>query len=172
MSDRDYYKQRLAEVQYRKRKDLRVMSEVIVTAPKDLPADQHRDFFTTTVDFMSEKFGNRNIIAAHVHLDESTPHVHIDIMNEFQGRINAHEIWTRSTYRTLHPELQQYLNEHGIQANILTGITKQQGRAYTVRELKAGVRDRDIQLQREKANPFSRYNRERNATREIERRTQ
>ncbi len=172
MSDRDYYRQRLGEIEYRKRKDLRVMSEVIITAPKDLPVEHHREFFRQTYNFLGDRFGHENIVAAHVHMDETTPHVHIDIINEYHGRINAHEIWTRETYRTLHPDLQVYLQDHGVQANILTGITKQQGRAYTVRELKAGVRERDIQFRREKENPFSRYNRERSATRENERRTQ
>lgn len=169
MTDREYYRQRRDELQYRKRKDLRIMSEVVIQAPKDLPASQHKEFFERTYDYYSGHFGEQNIIAAHVHMDETTPHVHIDIINAYQGRINAHEIWTRTYYTKMHPELQQYLADHGIHANILTGITKQQGRAYTVRELKAGVRDRDMAHARERANPWVEINRKRAQERTRER---
>lgn len=171
MSDREYFRRRRDELKYVKRKDLRMMTEVIVTKPQDLAMERSKEFFEKTYDYFSEKYGAKNIICAQVHMDETTPHIHVDILNEFNGKINAADkFWKKDGYNNLHPELQQYLHEHGVPANIITGITKQQGRAYTVDQLKAGEREKDMMRARERENPFSAYNRERNAQHERERR--
>lgn len=48
MSSYDYFKQRKSELYCYNRDDVKVMASWIVTAPRDLPANQHRAFFKST----------------------------------------------------------------------------------------------------------------------------
>lgn len=171
MSDRAYYRQRRDELKYVKRKDLRIMTEVIITKPQNVPMERSREFFEKTYQHFAEKYGEKNIICAQVHMDETTPHIHVDILNEHNRRINAGDLfWKRDGYNRMHPELQQYLADHGMHAEILNGITKQQGKAYTPDQLARGERERDMMRAKERANPFSEYNRTRTVKRNRERR--
>ena len=44
----------------------------------------------------------------------------------------------RRELRNFHPDLQRYLNEHGLEdARVMTGVTKRQGSNRTVAQLKA-----------------------------------
>lgn len=43
--------------------------------PKDM--DEYTEWINASVDFMNEKFGKRNIIQVHSHMDESVPHIHV-----------------------------------------------------------------------------------------------
>ena len=58
------------------RKDVNLMCTWIVTVPKDLPENEHEQFFKTTFDFLSDRYGKENIISAYVHMDETIPHMH------------------------------------------------------------------------------------------------
>ena len=51
-------------------------------------------------------------------------------------KICANDVLNKAELRNFHSALQKYLLDHGVQANILTGITKTQGGNRTVRELK------------------------------------
>ena len=63
------------------RKDSTVMVETLITASPEfmtaLPPSQQREYFTRAFDFMSSKIGKDNIIAAVIHMDEKTPHMHL-----------------------------------------------------------------------------------------------
>jgi len=63
------------------RRDSTVMVETLVTASPEFmgalkPAVQ-REYFQRAFDFIKEKIGEENIIAATVHMDEKTPHMHL-----------------------------------------------------------------------------------------------
>lgn len=75
MSSYDYFKKRKAELYCYGRDDVKVMAGWIVTAPRDLPADQHEAFFQSTHNFLIERYGEANCIQSIVHNDESgQPH--------------------------------------------------------------------------------------------------
>jgi len=46
-------------------------------------------FVNDSIDFIKEKFNEKNIVNAVLHLDESTPHIHAIIVPEFEGKLNA-----------------------------------------------------------------------------------
>lgn len=52
------------------------MCSWIVTVPDDVSPEEYQSFFRHTFDFISEKYGMENMIAATVHMDETTPHCH------------------------------------------------------------------------------------------------
>lgn len=53
-----------------------------------------------------------------------------------EKKICANDVLNKAELRNFHSALQKCLLDHGVQANILTGITKVQGGNRTVRELK------------------------------------
>ena len=73
--------QLIQEAGCRTRRDSTVMVETVLTASPEFmnmlrPAVQ-REYFERAYEFMREKIGGENIIAATVHMDERTPHMHL-----------------------------------------------------------------------------------------------
>jgi hypothetical protein len=58
-----------------------VMVETLITGSPEfmnaLPPPEQREFFQRALQFMESKIGRENIIAAVVHMDEKTPHMHL-----------------------------------------------------------------------------------------------
>lgn len=154
----EYYKQRMSEVYCYKRPDVKKMVEWIVTLPKDCPRDQEHSFFQSVYDFMCDRWvqdDGKSVIGAWVHTDEKkiegreSRHMHVDFIpivkdpkHEQGYKICKSDFISRSDLRTFHQDLQKYLKEKGIGGSVYTGITAQQQRNYSVREIKNGVRNR------------------------------
>ena len=64
-------------------------------------AEQQKQFFADCTDFFSERYGKENIVSAVVHLDESTPHLHFNLMPVTNGRLCAKELFDRTALRDL-----------------------------------------------------------------------
>lgn len=143
VSSYDYYKDRKAQLYCYNRKDVKTMAGWIITAPKDLPLHEHRNFFEISYRFLAEKYGEENIIQAVVHNDEGgQPHLHCCFIPVVPDRkhggkkICANDVLTRRELRNFHPELSKFLKDNGITANVNSGITRQLGGSKTVKELK------------------------------------
>lgn len=143
-----YYKQRIdrmaAETKERTgksiRKDAVTLCSWAVTAPKDLPEDKQADFFKAAYDWFSERYGADNIVTAAVHMDESTPHMHLQftpiIEKDGVRKLCAKELETQRTLATAHQKLQKYLEKSlGCEVNLLNGATE--GGNKTLQQLKA-----------------------------------
>jgi hypothetical protein len=65
----------------RTRKDSTVMVETLITASPEfmnaLPSAGQHEYFSRALKFVGSKVGESNIIAAVVHMDERTPHMHL-----------------------------------------------------------------------------------------------
>ncbi|MBO5565473.1 MAG: plasmid recombination protein [Lachnospiraceae bacterium] len=166
MSDYSYYKKRLSEIyQYGKeRKDLVKALGFVSHVPKDLPPEQQKKFFAYTYMFLCEKFGRENICQAVIHLEEATPHLHAVILpvtaldeskkfdqkqleKGYTEKLNAAGVINRQMLRDFHPEYREFLRNRGIDANVNSGITREQGGNRTVAQLKA-ERNRDVDIDR------------------------
>lgn len=90
------------------------------------------------------RYGKDNVIQAVVHNDEGgMPHLHFNFLpivpdskHEQGFKICASEVLNRQELRNFHPALQKALLDAGIQAKVQTGITRKNGRNYSVAELK------------------------------------
>lgn len=54
----------------------------VLTLPEKLKGasdEEQRKFFQVAHDFMAERYGYDNLVGAYVHMDESTPHMHVKI---------------------------------------------------------------------------------------------
>lgn len=144
MSQMDYAKQRCSEVQCLKRKDLNVMCSWVVTAPKTLPKQDEREFFEQTYKFLENRYGVKNVISAHVHMDEISPHMHFAfvpvIYDKEKGieKVNAKEKVSRTDLQTFHKDLEKALERHfGREVGILNEVTKEGNKS--IEELKRGT---------------------------------
>ncbi|MDY4186396.1 MAG: MobV family relaxase [Candidatus Borkfalkiaceae bacterium] len=66
-----------------------------------ITAEQQKQFFADCAEFFSERYGKENVISAVVHLDESTPHLHLNLMPVTDGRLCAKELFDRTALRDL-----------------------------------------------------------------------
>ena len=143
ISSYEYYRQRKSELYCYNRADVKVMAGWIVTALKDLPMSEMEKFFNVTYEFLAERYGEKNCVQAVVHNDEGgQPHIHFLFIpaaaDKKHGgeKICANDVLNKAELRNFHSALQKYLLDYGVQANILTVITKAQWGNRNVRELK------------------------------------
>lgn len=149
-SPQEYYKNRLDELYNLGRADVKTMFDWVITLPKDYQGDS-REFFIHTTDFLNNRYGAENCVGAFVHMDEKQPHMHYSSIpatedknpnHEQQEKVCAKEVLTRNDLTTFHDDLQRYLRERmpDREINIITGITKEQGRNMTVQEIKLNAK--------------------------------
>ena len=171
MTEYDYFLQRKSELYCYNRDDVKVMVGWIVTAPQDLDPARYDDFFCASYDFMVSRYGEENVVQAIVHDDEGgQPHLHFcfipveeDLKHEQGYKICANDVLDRRELRNFHPDLQRYLDEHGLEgAHVMTGVTKRQGGNRTVAELKA---EREQEYQQKEERPALYFWRIQNGTR-------
>ena len=94
------------------RKDAVVMCDWVVTQPNQIGADRSREFFRTVYDYLSDKYGERNVVSAWVHLDESTPHMHFAFVPiTGDGRLCAKDIINQKTLKPFHRNLEDHVAE-------------------------------------------------------------
>ena len=92
------------------------ISEAILYPPENIAGstDALAQYFTDVVDWFDGRFGQENVVAAVVHMDETTPHLHLDLVPVTpDGRLSANALFTRATLREQHTELARYLQGRG-----------------------------------------------------------
>ena len=141
-----YLKKRLEEVHCLKRDDVNVMCDWVVTAPKELPAEYQREFFEVVYKHLADKYGEKNVISAYVHMDEKQPHMHFAFVpvvydvKKGKEKVSAKEALNRTQLKRFHPELQEVIDnwierkEYAFECNVLNGATE--GGNKTIEELK------------------------------------
>lgn len=102
------------------RKDAVLMCSFIVSSDKGffdgLSHEQQRDFFSDTVKFFQNRYGAENIIAATVHMDEATPHMHLCLTPIRDGKLSAKAMFTRQELRDLQTQFAASVGEkHGLE---------------------------------------------------------
>ena len=99
MSFNEYINKQIAERYTGKkavRKDAVRMVKVLFTSDSEfferLTAEQQQEYFQSCYDWAAERWGSNNIISAAVHLDEKTPHLHLNFVPlTADGRLSAKE---------------------------------------------------------------------------------
>lgn len=145
----DYFWVRRQELHCHHRADMKPLVGWVMTAPKDLPLEQEAAFFEASYRFVSERYGEKNMVQATVHKDESgQAHLHVCFIpvvydeKKCYEKICVNDVLTRRDLRTFHPDWQHYLQSCGIDASVHTGITKANGGNKTVLQMK---QEREIQ---------------------------
>ena len=102
------------------RKDAVLINEWIITSDnqffKDKDDKEIKDCFEQSKDYFAEKFGDENIRYAQVHLDETTPHMHLGIVPfNAEKKLSAKTVFNRQALQAVQDELPKYLNERGFE---------------------------------------------------------
>lgn len=102
------------------RKDAVLINEWIITSDnqffKDKDDKEIKDFFDTAKSYFADKFGDNNIRYAQVHLDETTPHMHLGIVPfNAEKKLSAKTVFNRQALQAVQDELPKYLNERGFE---------------------------------------------------------
>ena len=114
------FNERLEDVYCMNRKDVKALGTWVVTLPdklKDLSHDKQQEFFNETKNFLDERYGKENAVAAIVHYDETTPHLHYAFVpvtfDEKKDRlkVSAKEVLNRKDLQTFHDDLNKHLKE-------------------------------------------------------------
>lgn len=91
----------------------------IVTAKNEFFANMSNDdqkrFFKVASDYLSEKFGSDNVIAAKVHRDEATPHMHFSFVPIKDGKLTAKTIVDRKALKEVQDDLPKKLRAAGFE---------------------------------------------------------
>ncbi|HFR3644071.1 TPA: MobV family relaxase [Streptococcus suis] len=100
------------------RKDAVLCNEWIITSDKaffeNMSQEQTKEFFETAKNFFAERYGEQNIAYAMVHLDESTPHMHLGLVPLKNGKLSSKALFGhREQLQEIQEEFPKYLNEKG-----------------------------------------------------------
>lgn len=116
------------------RKDAVVVCNFIVTSDNEtmdaLGADRQREFFQDSVKWFSDRYGADRVLNATVHMDETTPHLHIGVMPITQdGRLSAKAIFTKTEMKAIQTEFardvgEKYSLERGVEGSERTHLSE------------------------------------------------
>ena len=130
-SDFEFIKNRTKELKCLKRADVNVACSRVVTIPQEFYTKAEdtdpfafeeknpyiTKFFGETYNFLKNRYGEKNVISAYVHMDETTPHMHFlfvpVVWDKKKGRekISAKELIDKKELISFHPELNKALNK-------------------------------------------------------------
>ena len=107
----DYINQRLVENNLKPRKDAVLMCSFVIGSDREFFSDkftqEEDEFFTEATRYFAEKYGTENIISAVVHMDETTPHLHLNLIPISNGRLCAKDLFCPKNLRELQTELHE-----------------------------------------------------------------
>lgn len=149
MSQGEFVKQRCSEVKCLNRKDVNVMCSWVVTAPQGFPKDREKEFFEKTYKFLESRYGAKNVVSAHVHMDETRPHIHFsfvpvvyDAKKDIE-KVSAKQMVCKTDLQTFHQDLEKHLERHfGVEVGILNEATKEGNKS--IDELKRGSAKQEL----------------------------
>lgn len=99
------------------RKDAVVLTEWVISSDstffEGLSRDETKQFFTDAYQWFANHFGADHIPYATVHMDETTPHMHMGVIPLTNGRLSAKTIFNREALRFIQADLPQKLGEQG-----------------------------------------------------------
>ena len=87
------------------RKDAVLMCSFVVGSDREffgkLSPSEQQQFFVDCTHFFAERYGEDNIISAVVHMDETTPHLHMNLIPIANGRLCAKTLFDRKELQNL-----------------------------------------------------------------------
>ena len=87
------------------RKDAVLMCSFVVGSDRaffgELSPQEQQQFFVDCTRFFAERYGEDNIVSAIVHMDETTPHLHLNLIPIADGRLSAKTLFGRKELQSL-----------------------------------------------------------------------
>lgn len=113
------------------RKDAVLMTGTLISSDREFFAKLSRDdqiqFFKDSYDYLKNLYGEKNIVSATIHFDETTPHMHLfSVPLTLEGKLSSKALFTRKSLRDLQSGLPEFLKNRGF--NIKRGIENSDAR--------------------------------------------
>lgn len=116
------------------RKDAVVMADMVVTLPPNVPPEDAYKFFWNTYQYIADRVGRGNLMGGYVHMDETTPHMHVPFTPILDGRFNYKKMCDRKFYQTFHKGLGDRLEQKmGYRPEVELSEETRAQRVYTSR---------------------------------------
>lgn len=131
------------------RKDAVVMADMVVTLPPNVPPEDAYKFFWNSYQYIADRVGRGNLMGGYVHMDETTPHMHVPFTPILDGRFNYKKMCDRKFYQTFHKGLGDRLEQKmGYRPEVELSEETRAQRVYTSRtkdiDKVRGAVDREI----------------------------
>ena len=113
----DFINERIKELNLSKapRKDAVLMASFVLGSDREffnsLDEDEQNDFFRDCTNFFIGRYGRRNIISAVVHNDETTPHLHLNLIPVKDGRLCAKDLLNRNELSKLQTDFYEQVGK-------------------------------------------------------------
>lgn len=137
------------------RKDAVVMCNFIVTSDektmKAISPTEQKAFFEDSTKFFMNRYGAENVINATVHMDETTPHMHLGVVPIIGERLSAKNLFTRKELISLQTDFarevgKSYGLERGIEGSERTHLSEQRLKLETVKAEVKEVKEQSTEL--------------------------
>ena len=116
------------------RKDAVVMADMVVTLPPNVPPEDAYKFFWNSYQYIADRVGRENLMGGYVHMDETTPHMHVPFTPILDGRFNYKKMCDRKFYQTFHKGLGDRLEQKmGYRPEVELSEETRAQRVYTSR---------------------------------------
>jgi flagellar capping protein FliD len=132
----------------------------IITVPqeqfKTWGIEDSKEYLKEVYDYFCKEFGKENVVSAKVHLDETTPHMHLHFVPvSEEGKLQARKVMTPQRINKIHTEAPIYLQERGF--DVFRGKGKTD-KSLEIKEFKAEMLENKInQLENKLAEMTSRH---------------
>lgn len=125
----------------------------IITVPKEQyekwGVDRSKDYLREVYNYFCIEFGKENVVSAKVHLDETTPHMHLHFVpvNQENGKLQARNVMTPVRINSIHTTATRYLQEKGFEVERGKGKTE---KSLDIHRFKAEKLKEDINILEDK----------------------
>lgn len=114
----------------------------VVTYPKGRTNVSERDFFEGVRDYMSDLYGEANVMAVCVHMDETTPHCHCYIVPEATSRktgertVSTASLLDKKHLQRFHKDFDEFMYERFGERNLIERAEDEKVENVSMLELK------------------------------------
>lgn len=133
------------------RKDAVLCDEWLITSDKaffeKLSPEETRSFFEAAKQYFEENYGEQNLAYASVHMDESTPHMHLGVVPMRDGKLSSKAMFDREELKKIQDELPKYMSEHGFELE--RGARNSDSKHKSVAEFKQEIAEKQLGLKNE-----------------------
>ena len=135
----EFINKRITELNLSPRKDAVVMNSFVVGADRaffdGLSKLSQYNFFSDCTKFFEERYGIENVISAVIHMDETTPHMHLNLVPiTLDGRLCSKDLFDKSKLRQLQTD---FYNAVGKKYGLERGKEGSQAKHLSTAEFKA-----------------------------------
>ena len=139
------------------RKDAVLMCSFVVGSDRaffgELSPREQQQFFVDCTHFFAERYGEGNIVSAVVHMDETTPHLHLNLIPIVDGRLSAKTLFGRKELQSLQTDFHSAVGkkwglQRGREGSLAKHLSTAEFKAKKIVEQANEEADRKLQIAR------------------------